>query len=355
MSPPPLAASTARPRPDRATVAAGFVTGMLSGLGSRGVAPGPLLRAAGIPPSILRDRRARVPIGAYVALYNAVVRALDDEGFGLFAAPLRPGTFEFLCRATAGSATLGEALDRAARFLALVLPQLAVRVSRSRGVARLEIAERRRLRREAADPRRVFAFEWLLRLLHGLACWLAGRGIALQSVAFPFPRPDHAADYALVYTEHSTFDSPALLAAFDAALLDLPGVRSGADVDAFLEGAPGRISMLYRRDREMVRRVRELLANDLATAPAFEAMARALEVSPRTLHRRLAEEGSSFRAIRDELRRQRALAMVETTRKRIADIAAELGYSEPSAFFRAFHAWTGEAPSARRRRTRRGP
>jgi AraC-like DNA-binding protein len=327
---------------------------MLSGLGARGVDPLPLLRAAGLPPSVLRERRARVPIAGYVALYNGVVRALEDEGFALFAAPLGPGSFEFLCRATAGSATLGEALDRAARFLALVLPDLAVRVTRSRGLARLEIAERRRLRRDAADPRRVFAFEWLLRLLHGLACWLAGRGIALQSVRFPFPRPAHAADYALVYTEHSSFDAATLVAIFDAALLDLPVVRSGADVEAFLEGAPGRISMLYRRDREMVRRVRELLAKDLAAAPTLEAAARALEVSPRTLHRRLGEEGSGFRAIREELRRALALSRLETTGKRIADIAAELGYSEPSAFFRAFHSWTGEAPSAHRRRARRG-
>lgn len=327
---------------------------MLSGLGARGADPLPLLRAAGIPPSVLRDRRVRVPIASYVALYNGVVRALEDEGFALFAAPLRPGMFEFLCRATAGSATLGEALDRAARFLALVVPDLRVGVARSRGLARLEIAERRRLRREACDPRRVFAFEWLLRLLHGLACWLAGRGIALQSVRFPFPRPAHAADYALVYTEHSSFDAATLVATFDAALLDLPVVRSGADVEAFLEGAPGRISMLYRRDREMVRRVRELLAKDLAAAPTLEAAARALEVSPRTLHRRLGEEGSGFRAIREELRRAHALSRLETTGKRIADIAAELGYSEPSAFFRAFHSWTGEAPSAHRRRARRG-
>jgi AraC-like DNA-binding protein len=328
---------------------------MLSGLGPRGIDAPRLLRAAGIPASVLRERRARVPIAAYVALYNGVVRALDDEGFALFAAPVRPGTLEFLCRATVGSPTLGEALDRAARFLALVLPDLAVRVSRSRGLARLEIAERRRLRREPGDPRRVFAFEWLLRLLHGLACWLAGRAIALQAVRFPFPRPAHAADYALVYAEHSLFDAPTLVATFDAALLDLPVVRAGADVEAFLDGAPGRISMLYRRDREMVRRVRELLARDLAAAPTLEAAARALEVSPRTLHRRLAEEGSGFRAIRDELRRALALSRLETSRKRIADIATELGYSEPSAFFRAFHSWTGEAPSAHRRRRRRAP
>ncbi|HSN22350.1 MAG TPA: AraC family transcriptional regulator, partial [Usitatibacter sp.] len=262
---------------------------MLSALRARGVPAAPLLRASAIAPSVLREPRARVPLPAYVALYNAVVRSLDDEGFGLFAAPLRPGTFEFLCRATVGSATLGEALERAARFLAIVLPDLRVAVTRSRGLARLEIAERRRLRRRAGDPRRVFAFEWLLRLLHGLACWLAGRGIALHSVRFPYPRPAHAADYALVYTEHSAFmdgagatTAPALRATFDAALLDQPVVRGPADVEAFLEGAPGRISVLYRRDREVARRVRELLAARLAARPSLEDVARALALSPRT-------------------------------------------------------------------------
>ena len=345
----------------RATVAAGFVTGMVSGMRARGLDPLPVLKAAGVPAAVLADRGARIPIASYVALYNAAVRELDDEGFGLFSQPLRSGTFEFLCRGVAGSATLGEALGRAARFLRLVLPDLAVTVARSGRIARLEIRERRRLRARSADPCRVFAFEWLLRLLHGLACWLVGRAIPLQSVRFPFPRPHHAADYALIYTEHAAFidkgsaaSAAPLVATFDAALLDLPVVREPADVDAFLEGAPGRISMLYRRDREMVRTVRELLARDLAAAPGLDSAARALRLSPRTLHRRLREEGSSFRAVKDELRRERALARLEKSRASIAEIAAELGYSEPSAFFRAFQGWTGEAPSAHRKRALRG-
>jgi len=346
--PPP----SADPR-HRATVAAGFVTGMVSGMRARGLDPAALLRACGIPATVLADRGARVPIAAYVALYNAVVRELDDEGFALFSVPLRAGTFEFLCRGVAGSATLGEALGRAARFLRLVLPDLAVGISRSGDRARLEISERRRLRPRAADPCRVFAFEWLLRLLHGLACWLVGRAIPLDSVRFPFPRPPHAADYALIYAEHSAFDAPSLVATFDAALLDLPVVREPSDVAAFLEGAPGRISMLYRRDREMARAVRELVARDLAAATSLEDAARALKLSPRTLHRRLREEGTGFRAIKDELRRERATARLEKSRASIGDIAAELGYSEPSAFFRAFLGWTGQAPSAyRARRTR---
>ncbi len=325
---------------------------MVSGLRARGLDARPLLRGAGVPLACLADRDVRVPIAAYVALYSAVVRELGDEAFGLFAAPLRPGTFEFLCRAMAGSPTLGEALARGARFLAVVLPDLAVRVTRARGTARLEISEAARLRPRAADPRRVFAFEWLLRLLHALACWLVGRAIPLASVRFPFPRPAHAADYALVYTASSHFDAATLVAAFDAAFLDLPVVRGAGDVDAFLEGAPGKIALLYRRDRELARGVREMLARSLAAAPTLDEAARALGLASRTLHRRLRDEGTSYRAIKDDLRRELALARIEKTQQSVARIAAELGYAEPSAFFRAFQGWTGEAPSAHRKRMR---
>jgi AraC-like DNA-binding protein len=340
--------------PHRATVAAGFVTGMVAGLRARGVDPRPLVAAAGIAPDILSGREARAPIAAYAALYNAVVRALGDEGFGLFSAPLRPGTFEFLCRGVVSSATLGEALERAARFLAIVLPDLEIRIVRGAGEARIEIGERRRLRPRAGHPARVFAFEWLLRLLHGLSCWLAGRGLTLDEVRFPYPRPPHAADYALVYTEHSSFDAPRLVAAFDARLLELPVRRDASDLASFLDGAPGKISMLYRRDREMARAVREALACSLDGGPGFDALARSLNLSPRTLHRRLAHEGTSFRALKASLRRERALQRLEKSRSSVAEIAAELGYSEPSAFFRAFRGWTGASPSAHRKRSRAG-
>ncbi|HSJ98957.1 MAG TPA: AraC family transcriptional regulator, partial [Myxococcota bacterium] len=269
------------------------MTGLLSGAAARGIDVAALLRAAQVPVAVRRDRTVRVPIARYAALYNLTVQALGDEAFGLFAQPVRPGAFEFLCRGVVGSRTLGEALERAARFLALVLPELAVGTSRRRGRAVVRIAEpgRPRLRRD--DARRVFAFEWLLRLVHGLACWLVARPIPLESVRFPYRRPPHAADYALIYTEHSTFEAAALEATFDASLLDLPVRRDQSDLAAFLEGAPGEIALLYRRDREVANAVRGHVARTLAAGSTLEDAARALGMTARTLHRRLREEGTS--------------------------------------------------------------
>ena len=112
---------------------------------------------------------------------------------------------------------------------------------------------------------------------------------------------------------------------------------------------PGKITTLYRRDREMVTRVRDLLRGALPAALGLEDIADRLYLSPRTLHRRLEEEGSSFRGIKDALRRDMALARLTKTDDSIAEVAADLGYADTSAFYRAFVEWTGMAPLHYRR------
>lgn len=92
-------------------------------------------------------------------------------------------------------------------------------------------------------------------------------------------------------------------------------------------------------------RVRELLA----AADATEAMrlgdvARRLGMAPQTLARHLREAGTSFRQIKHGLRRDRALALLSSGAT-AAEVSAALGFSEPSAFSRAFKAWTGHRPS----------
>ncbi|NTV69663.1 MAG: AraC family transcriptional regulator [Azonexaceae bacterium] len=337
----------------QATVAMGFVTGMLAGLARRQIDPAPLLAATGID---IADTASRIPIDRYAALYNRLNGELDDEGFGLFAQPMRVGSFEFLCRGSLSAPTLAEALNRASRFLHVVLPDLAVSVRRSHGHAELVIAETRKLADSSDDPGRVFAFEWLLRLLHGLACWLAGRGIGLDNVIFPYRRPAHSADYPLIFTEDSRFAPTVpggvgtLVASFNANLLDLPIRRDEAALIAFLDGAPGKITTLYRRDREMVIRVRDLLRAALPATLSLDDIADRLYLSPRTIHRRLEEEGSSFRGIKDALRRDMALARLTKSKDSIAQVASDLGYADTSAFYRAFVEWTGMAPVHYRRK-----
>lgn len=338
---PAIPAQATRARRRRATVAMGFVTGMLSGMQAHEKDPAPLLARAGID---LADTASRIPVERYAVLYNLCIEALADEAFGLLPQPMPRGSFEFLCRGMLGAPTLEEALHRGIRFLRIVLPAFRIELEREGARAEILLDDAGSLGDDRDAPARVFAYEWLLRLLHGVASWFVGRGLALDAVSFPYARPPHAADYALVYTEHSSFDAPRLAARLQANLLDLPLRRDEAALTGFLHGAPGKISMLYRRDREMVFRVRDLLRDALPTNLALEEVADRLHLSPRTLHRRLEEEGSSFRIIKEATRRDIAYARLTKTGQSIARIAADLGYADTSTFYRAFVSWSGVSP-----------
>jgi len=345
--PPDTVISSGVSRRSGATVTMGFVTGMLTGLRRQSCDLSDMLAVTGID---LADVATRISAERYAELYNLAVAEAGDEGFALFSRRLERGTFEFLCRGMLGAPTLAEAMQRACRFLALVLPDLRVEIRQQGRQAELIIAETFSLADRRDDPGRIFAFEWLLRLLHGLACWFVARSLALDTVDFPYPRPSHADDYALVYTENSRFDSDVLTARFRANLLELPIRRDEAALNAFLDGAPGRITLLYRRDRETVFRVRDLLRDALPENRSLAEVAARLHLSSRTLVRRLAEEGSSFRAIKAAIRRDIAYSRLTKTRLPVERLAAELGYADPSAFYRAFVHWSGMSPERFRSR-----
>ena len=342
-SPPPRRTTGSAP-----TVAIGFVTGILAGIGRTGLSPRELLEHAGIASDLIHQRNARVPVARYAALYRLINEQLDDEGFALFSRPLRRGSFELLCRAVLSAPTLETALERIARTLRVLLDDVSVDLESGSRTAILVIAEEQPL--PVGRAGRVFAFEWLLRLIHGLAAWLVAHPLPLDEVSFPYPPPLHVADYELVFAPRHTFDAPRLEARFPVEWLALPVRRDEAALQAFLVGAPASITTLYRRDRALALRVREHLRAALPEHLALPALAERLFLSPRTLHRRLEDEGTSFRAIKDGLRRELAIEWLTKTQRPLGRIGSELGFADAAAFYRAFAAWTGSGPREYRRR-----
>ncbi|MCX7170204.1 MAG: AraC family transcriptional regulator [Proteobacteria bacterium] len=331
-----------------ATVAIGFVVGMLSGLSRFRRSPREMLECAGIASLLMKENTARIPIARFAALYRLINEQLDDEGFGLFSRPLRPGYFEFMCRSALSAATLEEALQRILRYQNIVIDDFAVKLEKTADAASLSITQLQPL--SVNHSGRVFAIEWLLRVIHGLATWLVARPLALDRVAFPYPPPAHAAEYELVFAPRCSFDAPCLAAHFPLAVLGLPVRRDEAALRLFLVDAPASITTLYRRERVLSTRVRAALRSALPEHRPLPEIARALFLSPRSLHRRLADEGTSYQAIKDSLRRDLASEWLSKTDRPLSRIAADLGFADASAFYRAFSAWTGEGPRQYRQR-----
>lgn len=315
---------------ERRTITPGFVSDALAAV------PGPeaLMARVGIVPG------QPVSHEAYGRLWRAIAAQTEDEFFGLGARPMRPGSFAMMCHAVQHAGTLERALQRAVAFLNLVLdaPRGGLRVAE--GVAEITLT-----------PAGPFATRTWWLLLMGLACWLAGRRIALRGVDFACPAPPNRADYMQFFGAPVRFDAPVSLLAFDARYLALPVARSDRALAAFLKGAPANILVRYRHDGGLSARLRaRLRALPPAQWPGAEALAADLGLSPATLRRRLQAEGQGFARIRDALRREAAERLLRESAMPVAAIAAELGYSEPGAFHRAFRGWTGAAPGAFRAR-----
>lgn len=319
-------------------IAPGFVQDALDCLRAQCIDAAPILAAAGLP----ADPAEPVTTEDYGRLWRAMATAQRDEFFGLGARPMRPGSFALMCSAALPAPTLESALRRALLFLNVVLddPTGALEVCDGQAVVRLT---------DRTGPRTAFAYRTYWLILMGLACWLVGRRIPLHRVDFACPAPPHRRDVRQFFGAPVHFDEPQSRLAFDARYLALTPRRTDAALRAFLRGAPANILVRYRHDQGMTARVRSALrARAPAQWPGFAALALAMEVSPATLRRRLRAEGQSFAAIKDEIRAARAQAALAAGGLSVAEIAADLGYSEPSAFHRAYRKWTGTTPAAAR-------
>jgi AraC-like DNA-binding protein len=258
---------------------------------------------------------------------------------------MKAGSFAMLVHAVIGCRDLGQALDRSLRFYGLILDDFAGALERRDGEASVVIRERIRDR----NPR-VFGHEVLLMLLHGVACWLVGRRIPILRATFGYPEPSHSSEYRLMYCNELSFDAAHTAIAFDAGYLDLPIVQNERSVKDFLRTAPESILVKYKNGSSLTARIRRRLRQLLpGEVPDFDQLSGELNMTTATLRRRLAEEGASYQGIKDQLRRDLAISYLSHSDRSVMDIALELGFSERSAFHRAFRKWTGASPGEFRR------
>lgn len=334
-------------QPEKDSVSISFVHEALAGVRRRGLDPGPLLQAAGIPERLLDFEQSRVSAESFSALWLAVAAALDDEFFGLDARRMKVGSFATLTRFMLGAKDLRAALQRAQRLLEIVLDDLAAALVEDGGQAAIELLPTAR----AADrPVVPFAHETLLVLLHGLMCWLVGRRIAIERAEFAYPRPPRWREYTVMYSPQLCFDQARTRIVFDAELLDAPVVQTERSAREFLREAPYNIVLRYKDTNSWSARVRHVL-RELSPEdwPDFDALAAQLGSSASVLRRGLEREGTSFRAIKDALRRDIAIERLSHSNLPLPEIALAVGFAEPSAFHRAFKQWTGVRPGEYRR------
>lgn len=323
-----------------------FVRAIVHGYARYGVDPGEALREAQIAPHDLTRVGARVTASQFEALNAHAMQQLDDEALGWFGRRLPWGSYGMLCRASLGSPDLGVAIKRWCRHHRLLTDDILLDLHVSGGVATVTITEERTL-----DPAlREFCLVSSLRFLHGYACWAIDSRISLREAAFPFAAPPHRDAYALMFTADVHFNAERTRLCFDERYLALPLQRDERALRTMLKRALPLTVLQYRRDRLLRQRVRELLRTHADQTGNADALAGLLNVSSRTLHRQLKDEGTSLQALKDEVRREQAMQQLQRTGKPIKQIALAVGFRNEKSFSRAFREWTGESPGAFRQR-----
>jgi AraC-like DNA-binding protein len=321
-----------------------FVNAIVRSYKAQGKSPDLALALAQIAPELLKNPRARISAEQFERLSGAAMQELDDEGLGWFSRSLPWGSYGMLARASISAPTLGVALQRWCRHHGLLTADIKLTLTTSGETATLRLTESRDL-----GLLREFCLVSVLRNVHGLACWLIDSRIGLQAAQFPFKPPEHADVYGVLFSGPTSFESANAAIQFDPRYLALPLRRDEAALQHMLQRALPLTVLQYRRDRLLVQRVRQALAAHPAQTHNAEALSALLNVSTRTLHRQLKDEGASLQALKDEVRKTRALELLLRTTRPIKQVAVAAGFSNEKSFMRAFRVWTGTSPAEFRR------
>lgn len=299
----------------------------------------------GMDPVLLFDDRSRITVDQAATLVRAVWKLTGDEMAGLGSSPAPLGTFRMICLGVISSPDLGTALGRFHDFCRIVPSMPEFTVETGPATTRVVYAI------HPDDDPAGFITDMMMSISVRFFSWLAGRRLPVEAVELPQPLPEGAEDYDRVFGSHVTFGKPAPAIVFSNEMLTLPVVQDEASLERWLRDSPADLLMLRDYGTTTADQVRRILERGLRGPwPTADEAAAQLSMSTQNMRRLLREEGTSVTRIKEDLLRDAAVTALVRGEETVAELAERLGFSEPSAFHRAFRRWTGSAPGAYRPR-----
>ena len=318
---------------------------LVRGLGALGHDSKALLTAAGVEWAHLSDPEARIAHSVALRVWEEAVSRTGDVDIGLHVAESAPlEAFDVHGYAVLSSVTLRSAYQAACRYQRLIHETTQLELRAEADATRLchFLPGGRAVPRQPAE----FLLAVYVRLGRAAArCdWLP------RQARFAHARPANIREHERLLGATPRFrggDNSLLIA---NEVLDAPNPGADAGLQAVLDRYAADLLAKVPAATALSDRVRVCLARALGHGqPSLATTARALGMSSRSLSRALQEEGTTFRDLLDRLRHERANTLLLEGKTSIAEVAFLLGFSEVSAFYRAFKRWTGSTPVDYRR------
>jgi AraC-like DNA-binding protein len=327
------------------TIASAVLRSFFDSAREEGLDPAAIAREAELELALLQDRDARVPVSCLHGAWEALLRRAPRVGAAVLGAQrYSPGDYGLVGFVAMNSATLGEGLGHVVRYSGLWTDEPVMRLDGAtlRVEYRTAFADRLGLRMATEAT--------LAEVLHG-ARLLTSPELTVREVSFTHPAPADVSAHEAFFRCPLRFSAEGNALVFRSEDLALPLAKADAQLGAFLRDVANQALARHAGTESPLDRIREIIAEELQRGvPTLEVVAKRMATSERTLRRRLEENGTSFRGLLDESRAELARSYVRDPRMSLAEVAFMLGFSEPSAFNRAFKRWTDMTPAAWRAR-----
>jgi AraC-like DNA-binding protein len=299
-----------------------------------------------VAPGALLDPSTRLDLETAARILERARTLSGEPGLAMtMGLQLRASAHGFLGFAAITANTLRDALDLAMRFGATRTAAIEVSSYVEAGTASVVVEER--VSFPDAALRELVIFTTLFAIAE-VALAVTGRTLE-GSAEVRFAEPDYFMRFADWARGRVRFSRPVNRLVFPEWILDLPVLSADPVATALAQQQCERELALLTHHGGILGRVRAAL-DEASGARSLEEVARRVSMSPRTLKRRLSELGVTFSSLQDEVRRARALLLLESAELSMVEVAERLGYSDPANFTRAFRRWTGTTPGAFRGR-----
>ena len=314
---------------------------VIAALGALGYKAGPLLREVGIPLALLDATDGRVPNQNVMALWERMAAATGDNNLGLHLAEAAPvESFGVHAYAMLSSPTLRDAYRRATRYQRLIheVNDLTLEEHPHQGILQHTLPGGKAVSRHPA--------EFLVGLWVRFGRLITGEDWTPRLVCFAHQAPLDLSEHNRIFQAPMLFASGRTAMHVPNSILDKPNPKADVGLLNLLDHYANTLLKQVQRHSTLSERVRVWLLERLkGGVPNATGAAQAMNMSVRTLHRELRNEGTRFSELLEALRHQQATALLADSRYSISEVAFLLGFSELSSFYRAFRRWTGKTPA----------
>lgn len=324
----------------RSNISSSYLRSFFQGAISCGVDPQEILLQCDLDPQTLDNDNQYISLDEFNRLLSAVGVVLNDETSGFYQRPFPIGTFAMGCHATIDTSVLRKAIKRNLRFYSLFQNGLQGNLVESGDEARITYT--------VENPKNLdeaFIVSSLFIIMIRWASWMIDRPLLLDRINLTFDKPVWADVFDDMFPCQQFFNQPTNSLVFSQRFLDMPTKQTPHSLKEFLNDAPDILLTHYQTDNSLTATIQRMLLkeNSVEKLP-FELVAERLFTTTQTLRRRLKEEGNTYQEIKDKVRRNQAIYHLLELKTPINQIVALMGFSESSAFTRAFKKWTGMTP-----------